>query len=465
MARSTVRLDQTLGISSVVVLQFCTSTPLAAQTVDAPISLQVGAGRPLEIVIEDRVTVHNVGQPVTGTLVNALYAYDRIVVPAGTMVLGHIAALQEQSKIARTRAMMAGDFTPKRHVVLEFDTLVLGDDRMPISTTVKIEIPHLKRTEAPKPAEDAEQRTGVAGRLEHEAAARAKESVEAAKQKAHDVLAEIKDPGKKERLTHELVQRLPYHPQFIEPGTGYQAELLAPIDFGAAVPTGTAEPGARPAPSSILRARLVTALDSSKTPRGTTVEAVVTEPVFSDSHELIYPEGTILAGEVTVANPARSMHRNGQLRFLFESVRPPAASPEPLLASLHSVHASDDDKLEIDEEGGAKPTNSKTRFIAPTLAILALRANLDDHEHLDPDGDGHMIHSSSPGAQSVGGAIGFGLAGIPLSLAWRPVGVALSAVGAVRTTYSNIFSKGREMTFPADTVMELQLAPGPSPAQ
>jgi len=461
-----VRLHRTLGISSVVVLQLCTSTAIAAQTVDAPISLQVGAGRPLEIVIADRVTVHSVGQPVTGTLVNPVYAYDRIVVPAGTTVLGHIVALQQQSKFARTRAMMAGDFAPKRQVVLQFDTLVLGDDRMAISTMVKTEIPNLKRTEAPKAAEDAEPRTGIAGRLEHEAASRARESIEATKQKAHDVLAEIKDPGKKERLTHELVQRLPYHPQFIEPGMGYQAELLAPIDFGTAVPTGIAEPSARPAPSSILRARLVTALDSSKTPRGTTVEAVVTEPVFSDSHELIYPEGTILAGEVTTANPARSMHRNGQLRFLFESVRPPAASaPEPLLASLHAVHASDDDKLAIDEEGGAKPTNSKTRFIAPTLAILALRANLDDHEHLDPDGDGHMIHSGSPGAQSVGGAIGFGLAGIPLSLAWRPLGVALSAVGAARTTYSNIFSKGREMAFPADTVMELQLAPGPSRPQ
>jgi hypothetical protein len=461
-----VRLCQTIGISSAVALHLCISTPSAAQTGDAPITLQVGAGRPLEIVVHDRFTVHNVGQPVTGTLVNPLYAYDRIVVPAGTTVLGHIAALEDPSKFARTRAMMAGDFTPRRHIVVQFDMLVVGDDRVPISTIVKVEIPHLKRTEAPKPAEAAEPSHGIAGRLEHEAAARTKESIAAAKQQARDVLAEIKDPGKKERLEHELVQRLPYHPQFIEPGTGYQAELLTPIDFGTAVPAGAAEPGSRPAPSSILHARLVTALDSSKTPRGTAVEAVVTEPVYSDSHELIYPEGTILVGEVTVANPARSMHRNGQLRFLFETVRPPTASAgEPLLASLHSVHGSDDDKLAIDEEGGATPTNSKTRFIAPTLAILALRANLDDHEHLDPDGDGHMIHSSSPGAQSLGGAIGFGLAGIPLSLAWKPAGIALSAVGAARTTYSNIFSKGREMTFPAATVMELQLAPGPSRPQ
>jgi hypothetical protein len=163
VARGTVQLHQTFGISFVVALQFCTSTTLAAQAVDAPISLQVGAGRPLEIVIEDRVTVHHVGQPVTGTLVNPLYAYDRIVVPAGTTILGHIVALQDPSTFARTRAMMAGDFTPRRHVVLQFDTLVLGDDRMPISTTVKIEIPHLKRTEAPKSAEEAAHSTGMAG--------------------------------------------------------------------------------------------------------------------------------------------------------------------------------------------------------------------------------------------------------------------------------------------------------------
>jgi hypothetical protein len=95
----------------------------------------------------------------------------------------------------------------------------------------------------------------------------------------------------------------------------------------------------------------------------------VTEPVFSSAHELLYPEGTVLTGEVTLAKPARSLHRNGQLRFLFERVEPSAGDPVPLLASLQTVHASDDDRLAIDDEGGARATNSKTRFIAPTLAI------------------------------------------------------------------------------------------------
>jgi hypothetical protein len=35
-------------------------------------------------------------------------------------------------------------------------------------------------------------------------------------------------------------------------------------------------------------------------------------------------------------------------------------------------------------------------------------------------------------------------------------------MGAARTVYRNVLAKGRDMQFPADTVMLLQLAPGPS---
>ena len=204
-------------------------------------------------------------------------------------------------------------------------------------------------------------------------------------------------------------------------------------------------------------------MDSSTSARGTPIHAVVTEPVFSAAHALIYPEGTVLTGEVTFATPARSLHRNGQLRFLFERVQPPVGDQAPLLASLQAVHASADDQLAIDEEGGAKPTNSKTRFIAPTLAILALRANLDQHDHLDPDGDGHVIHEGSPGALSVGGFTGLGLAGIPLEHDRRDRSASRSrSIGAARTTYTNVLGKGRDVRFPADTIIQLQLAPGPS---
>jgi hypothetical protein len=63
---------------------------------------------------------------------------------------------------------------------------------------------------------------------------------------------------------------------------------------------------------------------------------------------------------------------------------------------------------------------------------------------------------------SVGGFFGLGLLGIPLAHLAPPVGVALSAFGAARSVYRNVLAKGRDVQFPADTVMTLQLAPGPS---
>src|SRR6202051_4405644 len=125
------------------------------------------------------------------------------------------------------------------------------------------------------------------------------------------------------RLKDAAVQQLPYHPQYLARGTVYEAELSSPLSFGRAVPAIAAPAGTAPAPGSILTARLATTLDSSRTPRGTPFQAVITETVFSADHRVILPEGTILSGEVTLARPARRFHRNGKLRFLFESVQVP----------------------------------------------------------------------------------------------------------------------------------------------
>jgi hypothetical protein len=223
-------LTTTRAVPLVGLLALCVTAPARAQSEEPPIALRVEAGRPLEVVLDQRVTVKRAGQSISGTVVNAIYAYDRVVVPAGTTVLGHIVSLQDPSTFSRTRAMLAGDFTPRRHVVLEFDALVLDGARVPICTRVKTEIPNLKRTSAATPDEEP-RHSGVLGRAEQEAKNQVKDGIATAKQTTRDVLAEITQPGKSERLKHELVQRLPYHPQFIEPGTGYHAELIAALDL------------------------------------------------------------------------------------------------------------------------------------------------------------------------------------------------------------------------------------------
>jgi hypothetical protein len=267
-----------------------------------------------------------------------------------------------------------------------------------------------------------------------------------------------------ERFKFMLLNQLPYHRQYLGKGTVYDAHLQADLLFGTVDSAPIAPNGTRPAPLSLLRARLATPLDSATTPKGTKLEAIIIQPVLSRDGELILPQGTRLTGEVTVAKPARRFHRNGQLRFLFESVEIPEQESAPLMASLHSVDVSADDRIGLDEEGGAAISDSKTRFIAPSLAVLALRGSLDHHEHLDPDGDGHMIDSGHPGALGAGGFLGLGVLGAVVGPMWRPAGIALSVVGVARTTYKNILGKGQEIRFVEDTPIELQLAPGPSPA-
>jgi len=88
--------------------------------------------------LNDRVTIEHVGQIVTATVADPVCAYDRIVIPAGAAVTGHIAKLGSPSRWARARTILRGDFTPQRTPVVQFDQLTLPDGRrLPISTAVE----------------------------------------------------------------------------------------------------------------------------------------------------------------------------------------------------------------------------------------------------------------------------------------------------------------------------------------
>jgi hypothetical protein len=309
---------------------------------------------------------------------------------------------------------------------------------------------------------DAPNSEGTVAKAGQELKQKTRDSIAAAKQQVSEAIATIKEPGRTERLKLMLIDELPYHRQYLPKGTVYDAELQAPMPFGRVDPVPSAAAGTSPAPSSILRARLTTTLDSAASTRGSRVEAVVTEPVFSADHQLIMPEGTRLTGEVTNARPAKWFHRNGQLRFLFESVQMPQRETT-LLASLHSVDISADEHLAVDEEGGARATNSKTRFVAPALAVVALAGAGDGAEHpvsaRHPNGGG-----GNPGAMSLGGLLGFNVIAAAIAPLSQPLGLALAVVGVARTTYANVVTKRHNVRFAADTPIELELAPGPSPS-
>jgi hypothetical protein len=416
---------------------FAITTPVRGQTSEDRVELVVAAGRPLRVALTDTATVSRVGQLVSGTLVEPVYAYDRIVLPVGTVVTGHVVRLEEPSKASRARAWLAGDFSPHRTIVLEFDAFTRDGVSVPMGTTVSAGIPHIKRQVARQP--DDAKRSGVLGRSTQAAKSKATSAVESVKQKTYDAVATIRAPGKMARVKEWAIGRLPYHRQSLRRGTIYDAELKAPLTFGRVAVHASAPEGTLPAPASVLNARLVTMLDSATTPRGTPLEAVVTEPVFAEDGRLVLAEGTVLFGEVTFAQSARRLHRNGQLRFLFERVELPNQEQAPLLASLHAIDVNADDRVVLDDEGGAGVTNSKARFVTPALAILAMRASAEQgegrgFEHGATAGAGARATSATVGpgggsflGRGLGGLIGFGLIGAGLSQISRPIGMAMAA--------------------------------------
>ena len=431
-----------------IALALGTSVPARAQSEPPTIELVLATGTPLRVILPERVRLKKAGQPIAGSLVEDVYAYDRVVLPAGTRVLGQVASFESASGRARAGAMLNGDFTPLRRATLQFDQLVLADGReIAVNTEVRSSAERLvvSTREAP--------RKNVAEQAAAQVAAQARET-----------LAEVKKPRRGDRLKHRLVMAMPYHPRYLERGTVYTASLLAPLSFGTAEPTEPAHPGARPAPESVLRARLLTALDSARAQRGTPVRAMVTQPVFSEDHKLILPEGAVLTGEVTQAKPARRFHRSGQLRFLFETVQAPERAPETMRASLYSVESGRDERIALDDEGGVSAVESKTRFVAPALATLAFAGAM--HQHLDyaTDGLGPETQYGNSGTTSLAGFFGWGGVGIVLSQVSHPLAAAFGILGIVRTVYASVFGKGRDVVFPADTAMEVQLAAEPEPS-
>lgn len=314
----------------------------------------------MRLLLDDRVRVTRVGQPVTATLAEDVYAYDRVVLPSGSKILGHVAKLENVPGATRAAAMLGGNFTPGHFVGLQFDTVVLSDGRKVAIQTIVTPGTAPARQEVAGAHDD-----GIVGHARQQVALEARRTV-----------ASVRAPGKLARLGHYLVGRLPVHPQYLEAGSAFNAQLRAPITLGTAERVPQAPDGTRPPAESILSARLLTALDSKSTPRGAPVRAVLTRPLLSPAHEVILPEGTIVRGKVTFVKPARGLRRNGQLRFLFETMEVPGRSAETVAASLFSADVGRDQHVEIDEEGGAKVTNPKSRFVAPVLASAATSSPL-----------------------------------------------------------------------------------------
>lgn len=415
------------------------------------IALTVPKGTPIQVALDQEVRVRKVGQIIHARVVEPVYAFDKLVVPVGTEVLGRVSKIEHPSKGRRTDAALNADFTPVCEVETEFSELALKDGKH-IALRASVtpgsgQVLQLTTTSEKKKT------------IKDVPSEKTSEAKQQARQEWDSAMRQLKTPGKMHRLERFLQSQLPIHPQYIPAGTIYFAELNDPLDFGSEIltPQLALSFGSSPLPpGSVVHARLTTALTSATTQKGDDVEAVLSRPLF-DGERLILPQGSRLRGAVLDARPARRLKRNGQLRITFRELIPPDGVAEKVEAALEAVEAAKDGNVKLDSEGGAEATNSKTRYLTTALSVgLAAASGGGDHgDHDRLDGGGTT--TSNTGGRVAGGVGGFKLIGVALGLAVRSqaLGRAMGFYGAGMSVYSNFMVRGREVVFPKNMAMDI----------
>jgi hypothetical protein len=399
------------------------------------IAMIVPNGTPLPIALDAEVRVRKVGEAITGRVMQPVYVFDHLVIPVGTVATGRISAIEPVSGRRRTLDALNEDFTPAHKLAVVFDELILPDGR------------HIDLHAVVAPGSGQVIRLVTAD--EHkknvvkDAAA---QKMDQARAQWNNAMKQVKSPGRMHRVMRYAVAQLPVHPQYIDAGTLYSVEVLQPLDFGSeSVSAQTLSTiGTQPPPGSLVHAVLLTPLNSATTPKNADIEAALSQPLV-DQERLILPAGTHLRGTVLQARPARRLHRDGQLRIAFREVVLPDGAVQAVDTSVQGIHSDAADNVQLDSEGGAKSTPSKTRYLTTGASVgLALIGS----------GGRDDVGDASPVA---GGATGFKLIGLIVGLAFRShtYGVLMSAYGGGRSIYNNFLGPGREIVFPKDTAMEI----------
>jgi hypothetical protein len=443
----------------------------------AKIDLVVPQGSTLRIALDQRTRISHPGDAVHGRVVETVYAFDQPVIPEGSIATGHVIKVDSVPGVRRTMAYANGDFSPFHKYAVSFDTVTLPDGRqLPVATTVSVgtaQVVHLVSPSAQK-QKTASQRATDAG----------KGKIHEAQDQIHQSWEQVTAPGKMDRLKRYLLAQSPYRHQYIEPGTRFNADLDSALSFGEIQRTSddfTALASALP-PNTTLKARLLGEVSSATATRGTRVEAVLTEPLYSPAHQLILPVNSRIVGQVVQAKAAHKFHHNGELRLIFERIEIPAeaeraaseTAPPKLVAqntaatesrpeltrrgnvrmtgNIEALDVDRRDHMVLDDEGGARTTDSKTRYLSTGVAILlAAAASHTDSEH------GSVDNAGDPGVRTAAGGSGFRLVGALISLGAKsqPVSIALGVYGASSSVYTNFLSRGHEVVFPKDTPLEI----------
>src|ERR1035437_8138374 len=282
------------------------AAPEPPEALPLTLPLTVPSGTSIKVALDSEVRIREVGQPIHGKTTEPVYAFDKLLIPVGTPVNGKVSAIDAVPKGIRTLQAMDANFSPVRRVHVQFDELVMADGRRVLMQTVASPAPDGVLRFVP-----ANEKAANTNKVQDLAAKKVSATRQQVRQQWAALQKQIHEPGKVHKLKRLALAQLPVHPQYIDMGTSFNADLQRPLDFGteSVKPEALTNVGAPPPSGSVVHARLLTPLNSSTSRKGDTVEALITEPLVASDH-LILPEGSVIRGSVMQVQSARRLARS-----------------------------------------------------------------------------------------------------------------------------------------------------------
>src|SRR5258708_1820650 len=380
----------------------------------------VGAGNDLRCRLEKGLRITKPGEPITAKLVEPVYAGTTLAIPEGSTIKGHVSSVSTAPLNKRAGRLLRGDFTPPRTANVTFDHVILPDGTaVQIHTDPTVGISDMQTAQyLPK-----SQRPGI-------------------RQKMKNAAKPLLEPNKLQRLRQAAITSLPYHPEYLDQGTIFDATLLDPIRTQTPLEPAEIHP---PLGDTYLHLRLLTPLKSEMIARGAAIEAAVSRPYYNSDHVLLYPAGTKLEGTVTKAVAAGWMKKNGELLFSFHSVQTPDGTTTDMIATVAGIQAGGQ-RLAVGQEGNVRATTSLfSRLRAPVSLIGPSRAVAD------------MSVDKTAWSRAGEGSKGFGSLGAGAAQASAATAIGFGYFGGAVKIYDAFLAKGSNVELPVNTPVFLRI--------
>src|SRR4030081_1723221 len=397
-------------------------TLTAAQELQpSPNTVVVGSGNVLRCKLEKGQRITKPGELVTAKLVEPVYAGTTLAIPEGSTIKGQVSSVSTAPLNKRTRRLLSGDFTPPRTANVTFDHVILPD-----GTAVQV---HTDTTVGIRDMQTAQylpksQRPGM-------------------HQKMKDAAKPLREPNKFQRLRQAVITSLPYHPEYLDQGTIFDATLLDPIR--TPTPLEPMEFHSKLG-DNYLHLRLLTALKSEMIASGAAIEAAVSRPYYNSDHVLLYPAGTKLEGSVTKAVAAGWMKKNGALLFSFRSALTPDGTTTDMVATVAVIQAAGGQRLTVGQEGNVRATTSLfSRLRAPLSLVCPSRAVAD------------MSLDKTAWSRGGEGRSGFGFVGAGAAQSSAAIAIGFGYFGAAVKMYDAFLAKGSNVELPVNTPILLRI--------